>query len=183
LTALCASFRRLAEKDSELEDMRSFLKRKTGEIAGLEDEKRVLGQRLREVQAYGDTLGSDLQAAQNRIRMLEAELAQRADVTARLEQNVLRFEQQRQHDEETIRQTTSELQRKERELGSCQELIKALTEAHQRATERAAELEGQLTTLHAHIQSLKRELISSAERDEFERRDREEVRQVSHVYE
>jgi hypothetical protein len=105
-----AAAERLArEREAELEDVRSFLKRKSqearpspplycgtraltvgwGQASSLDDERRATQQRLRETQGYADSVGADLQQQQARIRQLEAELGAKADAAARLEQTVL----------------------------------------------------------------------------------------------
>lgn len=50
------------------------------------------------------------------------------ELIGRMESNLLAAERQRQTDQDVMRHQTAELQRRERESASCQELIKALTD-------------------------------------------------------
>lgn len=111
-----------------MEDMRQYLKRKTNELASADEERRSLTTRLRDAQASMDGIVGERQRLQQRLRQVEEELATKTELVSKMESNIIAFERHRQNDEEARRQQAAELQRKERELASCQELIKALTE-------------------------------------------------------
>eukprot|EP00771_Trimastix_marina_P000890 gnl/Trimastix_PCT/1923.p1 GENE.gnl/Trimastix_PCT/1923~~gnl/Trimastix_PCT/1923.p1 ORF type:complete len:1662 (+),score=671.49 gnl/Trimastix_PCT/1923:61-5046(+) len=156
--------REVRDKTEELAALREFVSQKSTEVSQLQDEQRRQRDDIMQSRTSEESL-------RERLRLADTELEQSKQRISSLELSLLEAERQRQDDIANYRAVQDDLSRKEHDLCATRELLNAIQEAHSLAKDQCGELDRQLHMSRTQALSLKKELQSTQDRAEFQRRE------------
>ena len=152
-----------------------MLARRTSEAAELQDQKKKTYQTLLEAQTESKISMTEKKHLQAKLNDADAELTALKKKGSMDAARVKQLERDREEEEHKASKMKTDLLQKEREVDRAQETIRALQEAHKKATERCADQARQLEALQGQIVGLRKELELSMTRETLDRKEREEV--------